>query len=89
MDSYELAEWKAYERFAGPLDDMWRDEVLAGLHEQLQQLNYLFSQANFTDKSHKKGPVAKPEQYVRPGQIHDAVKKKAQEEQEDFRVIPD
>jgi hypothetical protein len=27
--SRELAEWEAYERFAGPIDDSWRDEQLA------------------------------------------------------------
>lgn len=56
----------AYERVAGSIGNQWRDELLSSLHEQLQQLNYLFSQANFTDKNKKKGPVPKPEKYPRP-----------------------
>lgn len=66
MSAAELAEWKAYERHAGPLGTAWRDELLGQMHEQIQQLNFLFSQANFTDKNHKKGPVPKPERYPRP-----------------------
>lgn len=65
MDSEEYSRWLAYERATGLLGSRYTDESLAGLHEQLQTLNYLFSQANFTDKRHKKGPIPKPERYPR------------------------
>jgi hypothetical protein len=79
MNSRELTEWMAYERHAGPLGPQWRYELLSSLHEQLQQLNYLFSQANFTDKNKKKGPVPKPEKYPRP---HESYRRQLARERE-------
>lgn len=66
MSSLELSEWMAYEHHGGPIGPQWRDELLAELHEQVQSLNYMFSQANFTDKQHRKGPAPKPEKFPRP-----------------------
>lgn len=63
-----MTEWYAYELVNGPIGSEWRDEVIAEMHEQLQLLNHLFSQANFTDKNHRKGPVPKPEHYPRPNE---------------------
>lgn len=33
IGSDELAEWMAYEQAFGPLDDAWRDDMFARLHE--------------------------------------------------------
>jgi hypothetical protein len=66
MDSYEFSQWMAFERATGPINGEWSDEALASIQEQLQQLSYLLSQAKFTDKTHRKGPVPKPERFPRP-----------------------
>lgn len=66
MDSIEYSHWIAYERSHGPLDGSWDAEALASVQEQLQQLSYLLSQAKFTDKTHRRGPVPKPERFPRP-----------------------
>lgn len=80
VSSRELTEWYAYELVYGPIGDGWRDEAIAAMQEQLQLLNHLFSQANFTDKHHRKGPVPKPERYPRP---EDAFKQYVKEEKPD------
>lgn len=66
MDSVEFSQWIAYERVHGPLDGSWDAEATASIQEQLQQLSYLLSQAKFTDKTHRRGPVPKPERFPRP-----------------------
>lgn len=66
MDSREYSQWMAFERAYGPVGNEWSDEALASIQEQLQQLSYLLSQAKFTDKTHRKGPVPKPERFPRP-----------------------
>jgi len=69
ISSLELAEWRAYERHAGPLGNGYGDETLAALHEQLQRANHLLGAAHFTDKKHRKNPVPKPEKYPRPSEV--------------------
>ena len=66
MDSYEYAQWMAFERAYGPIGGEWGEEALAVAIEQLWQVSYLLGQAHFTDKTHRKGPVPKPERYPRP-----------------------
>jgi hypothetical protein len=69
MDSWEFSQWIAFERSHGPLGGEWNAEVLSSIQEQLQQVGYLLSQAHFTDKTHKRGPVDKPERYSRPWEV--------------------
>lgn len=64
----EYSQWMAFERAYGPLRSEWSDDALASIHEQLQQIAYLMGQAHFTDKTHKRGPVPKPERYPRPNE---------------------
>lgn len=67
MDSYEYARWIAFERTNGPIGGyQMQQEALSSIHEQLQLLCYLFSQANFTDESNRRGPVPAPVRYPRP-----------------------
>lgn len=68
MDSYEFSQWMAFERAHGPISGEWNANALAEIHEQLQQISYLLGQAHFTDKTHKRGPVDKPERYPRPNE---------------------
>lgn len=68
----EYSQWLAFERVAGPVNGEWDSDTLAAIQEQLQQLSYLFSQANFTDKTHRRGPIPKPERYPRPNEISGA-----------------
>ncbi|HSE46464.1 MAG TPA: hypothetical protein VLA89_14150 [Gemmatimonadales bacterium] len=56
----------AFERAQGPLNGEWDAEALSSIQEQLQQISYLLGQAHFTDKTHKRGPVGKPERFNRP-----------------------
>jgi hypothetical protein len=68
MDSMEYAQWRAFERANGPINGEWDSSALAAIQEQLQQLSYLLGQAHFTDKTHKRGPIPKPERYPRPNE---------------------
>lgn len=70
-DSRELAEWAAYERYAGPIDDAYLAGVLAALHEQVQTLNRMTGAAHFTDKKHTKNPAPEPKHYPRPHELYD------------------
>lgn len=70
ISSWELSEWEAYEREYGPINDRWRDDILALVHEQLQQLNRLTGAAHFTGKGHR-NPVPEPRKVPRPWRIHD------------------
>jgi hypothetical protein len=69
--SLEIAEWLAYERFAGPVDRSYDREALAAIHEQLQIMNRLLGAAHFTDeKKNKQNPVPEPERYPRPHELY-------------------
>lgn len=68
--SRQLAEWEAYERFAGPIDRSYDREALAGIHEQLQYMNRLLGAAHFTDKKNPNNPVPEPEHYPRPHELY-------------------
>lgn len=70
MTSYELAQWQAYEKLNGPLDDTWRDEATATQVELAHDQLYLTGQAHFTDKQHRKGPIEQRDgSYARPDKV--------------------
>lgn len=71
MDAREIGEWRAYERCYGPLGNVWRDEVLAEIHELLQTQNRLTGQAHFTDNTHSDSGVPEPEHFSRPYEVFD------------------
>jgi hypothetical protein len=72
MSSWEYARWIAFERSNGPIGGyQMQQEVLSGIHEQLQTLCYLFSQANFTDEGNRKGPIPPPSRFPRPYDVPD------------------
>lgn len=68
MDSIEYSQWMAFERVYGPINGEWDKEAMAAMVEKLHTIAYLLSQANFTDKNHRKGPIPKPERYPRPNE---------------------
>lgn len=68
MDSMEYSHWMAFERAHGPLKGEWDQEALAAVVEELKTIAYLISQAKFTDKTHRRGPIPKPERYPRPNE---------------------
>lgn len=72
MDSVEYSQWMAFERANGPINGEWSQEALANVQEQLQTIAYLLGQAHFTDKTHRRGPIPKPERYPRP---HESLRK--------------
>jgi len=65
--SRELSEWVAYDNVYGFGDHKLYD-VLAGIHEQIQVLNYMFGQANFANEEHE-NPIPKPERLARGGEL--------------------
>lgn len=71
MDSVEYSQWMAFERANGPINGEWSHEALANVVEQLHTIAYLLGQAHFTDKTHKRGPIEKPERFPRP---HESLK---------------
>ncbi len=68
MDSVEYSQWMAFERAHGPIRGEWDQEALANVVDKLHTIAYLLSQAHFTDKTHKRGPIEKPERYPRPNE---------------------
>lgn len=68
MDSIEYSQWMAFERAHGTLGADYEKETMATVVEQLHTIAYLISQAKFTDKTHKRGPIEKPERYPRPNE---------------------
>lgn len=74
--SRELAEWAAYERFAGPIDPGYEREALAAIHEQLQYMNRLLGAAHFTDKKNPNNPAPEPEHYPRPRELFERASEK-------------
>lgn len=72
MTSRDVAEWRAFEIVNGPVDSGWRDDVLAAIHEQLQQISHLTGAAHFTDEDND-NPVPTPERYPRPGRPEEPV----------------
>lgn len=68
MDSVEYSQWMAFERVNGPINGEYEAGALAAIQEQLQQVSYLLGQAHFADKTHKRGPIPKPERFARPNE---------------------
>lgn len=72
MDSLEFSKWIAFERVygpVGPISGMWQADVLGSMQEQLQLISYILSQANFTSKHKKRGPIPPPSRYARPHEL--------------------
>ncbi|MER5252899.1 hypothetical protein [Streptomyces sp. NPDC002855] len=64
LSSYELREWMAYEAKNGPLDNRWRDRMMAEMHYFSQWNNFLVgAQCSTKDK---KNPVPEPQFAKRP-----------------------
>lgn len=67
MDSVEYTRWMAYEKVYGELGgSRWQQETDASIHEQLQRLAFILSQAHFTGEGRDRGPVDPPIRYPRP-----------------------
>lgn len=84
MDSVEFSKWIAYERIYGPVgppSGMWQADALSSIHEQLQLIAYLISQAKFTGKHKKRGPIPPPTRVARP---HEALFKQKPEDPSDY-----
>jgi hypothetical protein len=79
----------ANERATGPFGGQWEAEVLASIHEQLQQISYLLGQAHFTSETRKRGPIEQPEKYPRPHESFEAPRSAADvEEFDDSEWLP-
>lgn len=66
VSSYELSEWRAFERAHGPLGMEYSDSLLAAIHEQQQFGNYINGMGHFGSK---KNPAPKPSHYPRPDDV--------------------
>lgn len=75
ISSRQVAEWMAYERVEGPLDGSLRDDVLAGIHEQLQLI------ARLTGAQFKQNPAPEPEHVPRPHELYELAKKQRSREE--------
>lgn len=59
--AYELREWMAYERKAGPLSNRWRDDMLAEVHYLIQwNVHLLGAQIPTKDKKNPAPPPSFP-----------------------------
>lgn len=70
ITSRQLTEWQAYEMVAGAVDERYDSNVLADIHEQLQQLNHLIGAAYFTEDDPEDNPIRKPSRYPRPDEMY-------------------
>lgn len=65
IDSYELAQWRAFERVNGPLGHQYSDDMLANIHEQLQACQFILGRLSAGDES----PVPMPHRVLRPHEV--------------------
>lgn len=70
--SLELAEWMAYEKAFGPIDDEWRDNTLAEVHELLQGILHITASANSKDGT---SAETKPKHFIRPSEVWPEIKR--------------
>lgn len=66
VNSHEIAEWKAYERAFGPIDNHWVNVALQAIHHELRVGNRMFQGAQWGDE---KGPIKEWVELPRPDQI--------------------
>jgi hypothetical protein len=64
MSSKELTWWMAYEKHAGPLGDVYQQDMLAHIHEAVQTNTYVEGM-QYGDNN----PVPKPVQMPRPHEV--------------------
>lgn len=64
ISSYELTEWQAFERAYGPLGSGYSDDMLAAIHEKLQELLYLTGGLWSSDNT-----VNAPQRVPRPHEV--------------------
>ncbi len=64
ISARQLAEWMAYERVAGPLDDSWLAELVGQIHELFQHQNFMMGM-----KVYKNSKVPKPRHVPRPREM--------------------
>lgn len=65
ISAKEVSEWMAYEKATGPLGHQYSDDLLAHIHEQLQNLSYI------TGAQYEDNPAGLPKRIPRPYQIHE------------------
>lgn len=65
ISSYELSQWIAYERASGPLGQIYSQDMLAQIHEQLQAIQYILGAQAAGEES----PVPIPFKQPRPSDI--------------------
>lgn len=63
--SYELAQWRAFEKRNGPLGSVYSDDMLANIHEQLQAVQFILGRMSAGDES----PVPQPHKVRRPNEV--------------------
>lgn len=63
IDSYELAEWEAFERAFGPLGNEYTQETLASILDTLNLLLHL------TGNQYEENPIPVPTRHKRPPEV--------------------
>lgn len=86
VGSYELAEWMAYERAFGPINNEWRDNATSAIYSQLQLMTKLLGQGFFGDEN----PIKEDEmpELPMPKQVYvaedDELPDETDEDEDDF-----
>lgn len=73
LTSRELSEWSAYERAYGPIDNDWRDETLAQIHELMQDVRHLTARRVSTNGV---STETVPKRRVRPAELWEEYKRR-------------
>lgn len=67
LSSSEISMWRAYERAFGPLDNRYRDDTLAAMHEMLQAQRHFMGEV-WAESG--KNPIPEPKQLPRPDELY-------------------
>ena len=65
VSSFELTQWRAFEKVNGPLGRQYSDDMLANIHEQLQAIQFILGRMSAGDES----PVPQPHRMPRPHEV--------------------
>lgn len=52
------------------MGSQYQDEMIAQIHELMQQQNRILGAAHFTDRTHRRNPVPEPKRVPRPWVDH-------------------
>lgn len=81
MSSLELTEWMAFERACGPLGGYYDSDLLAGIHEKLQDILLL------TGAQFEENPAPQPQRIKRPNELYLPEEQEEEDEEDEEQSL--